>query len=154
MATHAVPQPTIIGNVPVESVAVNAKGGSVAAILKKSIRGDLADLSICYGAKMEFEPGVSCVFVAPGEIAQARGSEARKFRVKRVSPRRYIIDLDHEEAEMIDPLTQAMLHILERQLKDGQMKLLTDDQVTGRLSELEQAGDRVVARARRRVNKP
>ena len=150
MSYRAVPQNPIIGSLVVEPVTVNQKGGSVAAILKKSIRGNLADADVCYGAKIEFENGVSCVLVAPG--ASPGLDDEPKFYVRRVSPSRFVIDYNVQE-ETVDPITLAMLGILDREIKAGTLEVMNDQVARDEIDRLVGEGDQAVAQARQGVHK-
>src|SRR4051794_25396028 len=100
MTERLASQRSIIGSLPVEPVTVNQKGGSVAAILKKSIRGNLGEAASCYGAKIEFDNGMTCVLVAPGSSPGT--DDDSKFYVRRVSPSRFVIDCNVQEY-VVDP---------------------------------------------------
>jgi hypothetical protein len=139
MTTRAESAPTIVGDVPVETVAVNTKGGSLSAIIKRSLRGDFTGGASFYGARMDFEPGISCVLVAPGRTeARDHSGPDRKFRVQRVTPRRYIIDFGDEEKDVtIDPMTKATLQILEEMAKAGKLTLLSPEEADKRFAQIE-----------------
>lgn len=148
MAERLAPQRSIIGSIPVEPVTVNQKGGSVAAILKKSIRGNLGEAAFCYGAKMEFENGMTCVLVAPG--ASPGMDDDLKFYVRRVSPSRFVIDCNVQE-ETVDPITQAMLQILDKEIKAGKLEVMSDQAARNEINRLVSTGEKVVARARQKI---
>jgi hypothetical protein len=158
MARRNNPVPTIVGDVPVESVAVNVKGGSLAAILKRSLRGDFTGGAPFYGARIDFEPGISCVLVAPGRTeAKDRTGKGRKFRLQRVTPHRYVLDFGDDDREVIDPVTQATLKIMEEMARTGRLALLgkeAADKRFAKLKELEAEGDRLAAAAIREVQTP
>lgn len=148
--------PSIVGDVPIDQVAVNSKGGSLSAILKRSIRGDLTSGADYFGAKMEFGPGVSAVLVAP-MIKKSRGrADPGRFRVVRVSRSRYVVDFEENNEEVIDPVTKATLELLEEMLKAGKLKLLGKDEVKDRLNKLNEEGNAEVEEVRRKIagNKP
>jgi hypothetical protein len=143
--------PTIVGNIPILPITVNTKGGSVTAILRQEIRGRVA--SHAFGAKMEFEPGLSCILVAPGVEDMEVGKHAQgRFRVQRISPHRYIVELEDNEEEVIDPLTRATLTVLEEQLKAKKMKLLSDNDARQRLSAARRRGAKVIAEAKQKLS--
>jgi hypothetical protein len=124
-------EPSIVGDVAAESVTINAKGGSLAAIFKRGIRGNLMPGKRSFGAKIEFEPGISCVLIAPGQI-RSEGEE-RRFRVLKV-PNGFVITLDDGAGEMVDTTTKAVLSIYEEMLKAGTAKLLSPDESERRLT--------------------
>jgi hypothetical protein len=148
MTDHLAPQRSIIGNLIVEPVTVNQKGGSVAAILKKSIRGNLGEADFCYGAKMEFDNGMTCVLVAPG--ASPGMEDEPKFYVRRVSPSRFVIDCDVQEAT-IDPITEAMLLLLDKEIKAGTLEVVSDQVARDEINQLVSKGDKIIARAKLKI---
>jgi hypothetical protein len=152
MARSSNPVPTIVGDVAVESVTVNDKGGSLSAILKRPLRADFAGGGLFYGARIDFEPGISCVLVAPGRTeAKDRTGKGRKFRVQRVTSHRYVLDFgDDDDREVVDPVTKATLKILEEMARTGRLTLLSQeaaDKRFAKLKELEAEGDRLAAAA-------
>ena len=157
MATHHDLVPTIVGDVPIQSVTVNTKGGSVSAILKQGIRGSLDEQNFGFGAKMEFEHGVSCVLVAPGMVRLGAlddgtaSAHSAKFRVKRLSSNSYIVELEDKEAEEIDPMTKAVLTILEDQLRTGKTKILGDDEARMRIARAVEEGAKAANDARQKL---
>jgi hypothetical protein len=151
MTDRLVPQRSIIGNLTVEPVTVNQKGGSLAAILKKSIRGNLGEADFCYGAKIEFDNGMTCVLVAPGS-SPGMDDEPR-FYVRRVSPSRFVIDCNVQE-DAVDPITQAMLGILDKEIKAGKLEVMSDQVARNEINRLVSAGEKVVARAKQKSRKP
>lgn len=155
MARRVAPEPTIVGNIVVDQITINHKGGSPAAILKKSVRGALDSSDHSFGAKMEFAPGVSCLLMAPGEIeSKDDDGHTRKILVQRVSPYRYVIDLaSEEEKEVIDPVTRATLKILEDKLAAGKLTPLTWDEFDSELSEVERDADRVLSERESKADK-
>jgi hypothetical protein len=126
---------SIIGDVATESVTLNSKGGSLSAILKQGIRGELTAGALSYGAKIEFEPGVSCILVAPGQIkSDQQPGDERRFRVLKVSSG-FVITLEKEGAgEVLDPTTKAIISVLDRMLEAGRVKLLSPDESERRLA--------------------
>jgi hypothetical protein len=158
MARGNNPVPTIVGDVAVESVTVNDKGGSLSAILKRPLRADFAGGGLFYGARIDFEPGISCVLVAPGRTeAKDRTGKGRKFRLQRVTPHRYVLDFGDDDREVVDPVTQATLKILEEMARTGRLALLgkeAADKRFAKLKELETEGDRLAAAALREVQTP
>jgi hypothetical protein len=117
--------PSIVGDVTAESITINAKGGSLTAILKRGVRGNLVPGKLSYGAKIEFEPGVSCVLVAPGQ--------RRKFRVAKIA-NGFVVTLEGGEREVVDPTTKAVLAAYEEMLKAGKVKLLSTDEAERRFT--------------------
>jgi hypothetical protein len=107
--------PSIVGDAVIDLVTVNRKGGSLSAILKVPLRGDLTADEPCYGAKIEFRPGLSCVLVA--------GRQGR-IRVVKI-PNGFMLTLEEGEQEVVDPTTKAVLNLYEEMLKAGQVGLLT-----------------------------
>jgi hypothetical protein len=158
MARRGNPVPTIVGDVAVESVTVNDKGGSLSAILKRPLRADFAGGGLFYGARIDFEPGISCVLVAPGRTeAKDRTGKGRKFRVQRVTRHRYVLDFGDDDREVVDPVTQATLKILEEMAKHARLTLLSReaaDQRFAKFQELEAEGDRLAAAAMLKTQKP
>jgi hypothetical protein len=152
------PVPTIVGDVAVESVTVNDKGGSLSAILKRPLRTDFAGGGLFYGARIDFEPGISCVLVAPGRTeAKDRTGKGRKFRVQRVTPHRYVLDFGDDDREVVDPVTKATLKILEEMARTGRLTLLSQEETDKRFAkfqELEAEGDRLAAAAMPEAQKP
>jgi hypothetical protein len=117
--------PSIVGDVTAESITINAKGGSLTAILKRGVRGGLVPGKQSYGAKIEFEPGVSCVLVAPGQ--------QRKFRVVKIA-NGFVVTLEGGEREVVDPMTKAVLAAYEEMLRAGKVKLLAPDEAERRFA--------------------
>jgi hypothetical protein len=150
MTDRLTPQRSIIGNLTVEPVTVNQKGGSLAAILKKSIRGNLGEADFCYGAKMEFDNGMTCVLVAPG--ASPGADDEPRFYVRRVSPSRFVIDCNVQE-DAVDPITQAMLGILDREIKAGTLEVMNEQVARDEIDRLIGEGDQAVAQAKQRAHK-
>jgi hypothetical protein len=137
--------PSIIGDVVVETVTVNDKGGSVSAIIKRKIRGHLKGTERCYGAKMEFQPGVSCVLVAGRE---------RRIRISKI-PRGFIVQLEGGDEEIVDPTTKAVLDIYEEMLKAGKVKLLPTEEAERRLGKVLKTTEKLLAgTARSRKTSP
>jgi len=118
--------PSITGDVVVESVTLNDKGGSVSAIIKRKIRGRLKAAERCYGAMMEFQPGVSCVLVA---------GHRRRIRVSKI-PSGFLVQLEDGDQEVVDPTTKAVLDIYEEMLKAGKVKLLPAEEAERRLAKV------------------
>jgi hypothetical protein len=104
-----------VGDVTAESITINAKGGSLTAILKRGVRGGLVAGKRSYGANIEFEPGISCVLVAPGQ--------QRKFRVAKIA-NGFVVTLEGGDQEVVDPTTKAVLTAYEEMLQAGKVKLL------------------------------
>lgn len=127
--------PSITGDVVVESVTVNDKGGSLSAIIKRKIRGRLRAAERCYGAKLEFEPGVSCVLVA---------GRQKRVRVSKIS-RGFIVELVDGDQEVVDPTTKAVLDIYEEMLKAGKVKLLSADGALVRLDGVRERAGKLLA---------
>ena len=145
MSKGAELKPTITGDLPVDTVAVNAKGGSYSAIFKRSLRGGLGEASTWFGANMEFEPGISCVLMAPGRLdPSGKAKRQRQFRVKRVSNHRYIVDFDSEEEAVMHPVVKSVLSILEELVKTG--KLAVDG-----AEEAQIALDKTLADSKKRI---
>ena len=118
--------PSIVGDAVVEGVTVNNKGGSVSAILKRPIRGDLNPGGLCYGAKIEFKPGVSCVLMA--------GDQGR-IRVAKVG-NGFLLTLEEGQHEVVDPTTKAILSLYEEMLKAGRAKLIAPAEAEHRLADV------------------
>ena len=151
------PVVTITGEVTVDDVTLNSKGGSLTAVLKKTIRSGLAmDARHCFGAKLDFAEGASCILMAAAEIgAQQRHSKnAPKFRVTRVSSRRFVVDLIDNKLAPVEPLTQALLSILKEQIKAGQRKFISSDEAGHTIKQLREQSterqSRLVAMQRKR----
>ena len=97
---------------------------------------------------MDFEPGISCVFVAPG-----RTGAQKKFRVQRITDCRYVIELEGDNKEVLDPMTKATLKILEEMAKAGKLTLLSHDEAHNRFAALRKhiaEGDKLVEELKRR----
>jgi hypothetical protein len=148
--------PSITGDVSIEEVTINRKGGSLSAILKKSIRGSLESSVQTFGARIDFEPGVSCLLMAPGSIAsEDREGHARRISVQRVSLNRFIIDLtSEEEKETVDPMTKATLKILEDKLKKGDLTILTQEELDQNLADLQEKAKKSLSKLKRISVKP
>src|SRR5438270_1508663 len=125
--------PSIVGDAVVEFVTVNNKGGSVSAILKRPIRGDLGADRRCYGAKIEFKPGVSCVLVA--------GNQG-KIRVARIG-NGFVLTLDEGQQEVVDPTTKAVLNIYEEMLKVGKANVIPPAEAEQRLADILERTERL-----------
>jgi len=126
--------PTITGDVVVEEVTLNRKGGSLTATLKRGIRAGLnADPGLFYGARLDFAAGGACVLMAPAAKSAGAASEADtpRFHVTRVSPHRFVVDLVDDGAPVVDPMTEALLIILREQVKAGQRKIVPADDSAG-----------------------
>lgn len=119
--------PTIVGDVAVDSVVLNAKGGSLSAIIKKPIRGDWHEGVQYFGANMEFDEGLSGLFMAPGTRVGNPNAPAPVFHVRRLSAFRYMIELESNDREVIDPVTHATLQILEQMQKAKQVTFARND---------------------------
>lgn len=147
---------TITGDVTVDDVTLNIKGGSLTAVLKKAIRAGLdMDARHCFGAKLDFAEGASCILMAAAEIgAQQRRSNAPKFRVTRVSSRRFVVDLVDNKLAPVEPLTQALLSIIKEQIKAGKRKFVSSDEAEHTIKHLREKSterqSRLVAMQRKR----
>jgi hypothetical protein len=142
------PEASIIGDVTTEAVTINRKGGSVTAILKQNIRGELNSAQTGCGARIDFGNGVSCVVVAPGEIKTSKRSG--KIRIQRVA-HGYMITLDDGSGEVVDPVTQKILSMYEEMIKAGKVKVLSPAQAhANTLSDLK-AVDELIVEAKSRV---
>jgi hypothetical protein len=145
---------TIEGKVPIAPVTVNKKGGSTAIILKKEIRGDDFTGGTGYAARMEFADGVACVLLAPGEIAAeataADAPDARVFRVTPVTGHSFLIDFGAPQEAKIDPVTLAILTLLEKKMAAGKTDLMTDAEMRTELDALVSDGEAIVAQAKAR----
>ena len=131
--------PSIVGDVTVDKITLNKKGGSLAAILKRPIRGSMdTSASSCFGAKMEFTGGQTCVLLAPHEMAaDASAKKGPRIHVTRVAPNRFMVDLLAEgEAVTIDPLTEAALTIVQEQIKRRETDLIDADEAMAAIDEL------------------
>jgi hypothetical protein len=118
--------PSILGDVVVDSVTLNAKGGSTTAIIKQKIRGRLRPSERCYGAKIEFQPGVSCLLVA---------DRKQRFRVTRI-PGGFLVAVEDGNEEVVDPTTKAVLDLYEEMLKAGKVKLLLPEEAERRFGRI------------------
>jgi hypothetical protein len=114
--------PSILGDVVVDSVTLNAKGGSTTAIIKRKIVGRLRPSERCYGAKIEFRPGVTCLLMA---------DRKQRFRVTRISGG-FLVAVEGND-EVVDPTTKAVLDLYEEMLKASKVKLLSPDEAERRL---------------------
>lgn len=112
------PGMVISGDVVVDDVTVNQKGGSLTATLKKMLRTNLNTAAgYLLGARMDFAGGTSCVLMTPA--LEAEDSAARQLRVTRVSPHRFLVDLVEEDEATVDPMTEALLVLLQQQVTAG-----------------------------------
>src|SRR5205809_3197889 len=125
--------PSIVGDAVVEGVTVNDKGGSLSAILKRPIRGDLNPGKQCYGAKIEFEPGVSCVLVAGGK---------KRIRVAKIA-NGFVLTIDEGPQEMVDPTTKAILNIYDEMIKAGKVQVVPPAEAERRLADVLESIDRL-----------
>jgi hypothetical protein len=117
-AGSAMGEPTISGDVVVHAVTVNQKGGSLTATLKKPLRADWTVASgRLHGARMEFADGVACVLMAP----EAEGTID-------ISTPRFQIDLLGKDTPTMEPMTAALVAILQEQIKAGQRNIVPADQ--------------------------
>lgn len=124
MTSQTVRASSIVGDVILDEVNVNQKGGSLTATLKKTIRNGLSVAAgHLDGALLQFEEGVACVLMA-SSITQDDHNEPHRFRVTRVSPQRFVVDLVDEQAPTVDPVTQAVLLLLQEQIKEGAVRFL------------------------------
>jgi hypothetical protein len=139
-------EPTITGDASVDSVRVNTKGGSYSAILKQPLRQGLGGAGHWFGAKMEFEPDISCVLMAPGRLGGPADS-GRKFRITRVSPHRFVIDLDDNNGAVIDPVIKSVLSVLEELAKAKKLTIESADDMQAALDESLAKAERRIANA-------
>jgi hypothetical protein len=127
---------TISGDVIVDEVSLNQKGGSLTATLKKPIRAGL-DIAAGHlsGALLKFAGGVTCVLMAPAEKSP-KEDETPRFRVTRVSPHRFVVDLVEEQTAGVDRMTQAVLTTIQAQIEAGTRVLVTTEESTKVLKRL------------------
>jgi hypothetical protein len=141
--------PTIKGDVHVESVTVNAKGGSLSAILKQSLRRGFVEDGSFYGARMDFEDGTPVVIIAQ------RFAGGRRYLVTQIADNRYMIELEEDAGkETVDPMTKATLQILEQMTKAGKLTLLDSDETDKRLAKMQKSiaeGDKLAGVLRKRL---
>ena len=142
--TRAGVDPSIVGDAVVELVTLNNKGGSLSATLKVPLRGDLSPEKRCYGAKIEFAPGISCVLVA--------GHQGR-IRVVKI-PNGFMLKLEDGEQEVVDPTTKAVLNLYEEMLKAGTVELLTPAEAQRRFAGVIERADRLGSGKTRRKEPP
>jgi len=102
-------------------VTINTKGGSVTAILKKSLRDRLGDVTNhLTGAALQFATGQAVVLL----VGAAGGPVARgELRVRKTGRNRFEIELDDDGAEEIDEITATFLRLKKDQFEKGQLKL-------------------------------
>ena len=144
--------PSIKGDVHVESVTVNAKGGSLSAILKQSLRRGFIEDGAFYGARMDFEDGTPIVIIAQGFSGDQR------YLVTQIANNRYMIELEERAGkETVDPMTKATLQILEAMATAGNLTLLSSDQTNKRLAKIQKSvaeGDKLADVLRMRLKSP
>ncbi|MEO2039962.1 hypothetical protein D6851_04135 [Altericroceibacterium spongiae] len=101
-------------------VTINTKGGSVTAILKKSLRDRLGALSDhLAGAALQFASGQSVLLLA----GAGSGALAGAVRVRKTGQNRFEIVLDGDEAEEIDEVTATFLRLKKDQFEKGLLNL-------------------------------
>ena len=99
-------------------VTINTKGGSVTAILKKSLRDRLGALSDhLAGAALQFASGQSVLLLA------GSGALAGAVRVRKTGQNRLEIVLDGDDAEEIDEVTATFLRLKKDQFEKGLLNL-------------------------------
>ena len=114
--------PPIAGDIAAAAdVAVNTKGGSLSATLKKPLRDTLGEVGDhLAGAALQFESGQAVVLLSAGP----GGAASRPVHVSRVGRNRFEIEIDSGEDEAIDDVTAAFLALKIDQFKKGQLDLL------------------------------
>ncbi|MBV9391075.1 MAG: hypothetical protein JOY96_04200 [Verrucomicrobia bacterium] len=135
---HFLTEPPIVGDVNVESVTVNKKGGSLSAIFKKSLQLDPGEDAQWYGAKIEVEPGVAGVLVVPGRTT----TQPKKFRVTQFASG-VMINLEDEKEKGINPTVAAVLSVFGEMLKVGELPLDTPEESNRISEEAEVAGKKL-----------
>lgn len=121
--THFLAEPPIVGDVHVESVTVNKKGGSLSAILKKSLQIESGEDTPWYGTKIEVEPGVAAVLVVPGSTAD----QPKKFRVTQFASG-VMINLEDEKEKVVNPTVAAVLSVFGEMLQADKFPLNTPEE--------------------------
>lgn len=98
-------------------VTINTKGGSMTATLKKSLRDTLGAVGgSVAGATVEFSTGQSLVLLTGG------GANV-PVRVRRLSGRRFEIEIDNQDDQEVDEVTAAFLRLKTLQFVEGKMTL-------------------------------
>ena len=88
------------------------------------------------------------MLVAPAKIAGRRKSRnVRKIRILRVSENRYVLDLENDSEEVIDPVTKATFNIIEEMIKARTLKVVDQDEMQRRLDKIKKEGEKAVAKA-------
>jgi hypothetical protein len=143
-------QPSIVGDVSAEAVTLNAKGGSLSAIIKQGIRGDLSAKGACFGANIEVEPGVSCLIVAPVRSAKIMKGRIRVQKLEHG----VFISFDDGTGHKVDSFTQKVLSLYEELIKEGKVGLVSAEEVRAeRESDLKEI-DNLLSQRRARVKSP
>lgn len=146
------PAPTITGDVVVAPVSMTRKGGSLAAVLQKPIRGNLGEESGGMGAKLDLAPDLSCVLVVPEDLGVDEASGVgRRLHIQRISPGRFVIDLGDDEGVRIDPVIRMTLGFVEELAKQGRIGGMDAAQTAADLQEMIDEVDEAISSGRRKL---
>lgn len=104
-----------------EDVTINKKGGSLTAILKKSLREQLGAVEEpLMGAALQFDTGQSVVVLSRKPGTAAGGATVQ---VRKVGPNRFQLSLGDESAQEVDPVTAAFVQLKIDLFAKGKLQL-------------------------------
>ncbi len=128
--------PQLEGDIVVETTTLNSKGGSLTATLRKNLRVAFSEgVHKGAGALLDFGKHGSVVLIAP--TAADSGPEAsHRYHITRMNDRRYVVDVIDDEAETVDPVTQAFLTLIVEQFKHGERELVSRDDAISELDDI------------------
>lgn len=133
----------IIGDVAAKAdVTVNTKGGSVTATLKKALRDQLSQTTgALSGAAFRFASGEAVVLLTGT-------GNAAPVRVRRTGENRFEIELQSDDAEPVDAMTDAFLTLKKEAFRLGKLELsepITPEEWRGKEDAVFAEADRILA---------
>ncbi len=104
--------------VATEDVAINTKGGSMSATLKKPLRERLGDVGMAAGAALEFDTGQAVVI-----LSRRSGTSEAPVRIRKLGTNRFELRIDGGDDVEIDGVTAAFLRLKRALFERGELEL-------------------------------